>query len=209
MYSQGGMTESPKPLSPAGMQSHQLGHESSMSRQRSPSLTTQFQQQQFGRRPSGRASPTGMSLPSPHGLSQGPKLPTLPGLAPPDSRYTIMSQQSQNGGSPSPSTANSPGTAFQAPRPGHQLSQQQSGMDANVFAGGDRGVWAYCQTLEEKLKTLQDAIATLQNEKKQAADKITSQQDQINRLVDENNYFRNQAQNGQNQSQHSAVSGSS
>ncbi|KAG4428166.1 hypothetical protein IFR05_016351 [Cadophora sp. M221] len=89
MFSQSGMTESPKPLSPGDMHSHQLGHDpSSINRQRSPSPTTQLQQQPFGRRQSGRSSPPamslGMSLPSPHGTSLVPKLPALSGLAPPD-----------------------------------------------------------------------------------------------------------------------------
>jgi hypothetical protein len=105
MFSQSGMTESPKPLSPAGMHSHQLGHDpSSINRQRSPSLATQFQQQNFGRRQSGRASPTNMSLPSPHTSSQGPKLPAISGLAPPEGRYTLSSQtptsQNPNGAHP-------------------------------------------------------------------------------------------------------------
>ncbi|KAH6686510.1 chorion transcription factor Cf2 [Verticillium dahliae] len=66
MYSQGGtMTESPKPLSPGA------AHDGTgLSRQRSPSLTQQFQQQHFGRRPSDRHTPPGFasnSAPSANG----------------------------------------------------------------------------------------------------------------------------------------------
>ncbi|KAI9814726.1 MAG: hypothetical protein M1827_002992 [Pycnora praestabilis] len=99
IFSQGGITESPKPLSPAGMNAHQLGHpeSSGMNRTRSPSLTQQFQQQRFGRRDSGRTPPT-MSYPPPvhgSGNSHPPQLPSLPGLhAPPDSRFTLPSQSS-------------------------------------------------------------------------------------------------------------------
>lgn len=200
IFSQGGMTESPKPLSPAGMQSHQLGHDSSISRQRSPSLTTQFQQQHFGRRQSGRASPTGMSLPSPHATSQGPKLPALSGLAPPDQRYTLTSQTTgqhgmPNGGSQVQSGASSPGTAFQPPRSG-PLHQQGSGSgeSANVFASGDRGIWAYCQTLEDREKKMEVEINNLRNEKQQAVDQIKTQQEQINRLSEEVAFLRGQAQ---------------
>lgn len=54
IYSQSGMTESPKPLSPG------TGHDTAnIARQRSPSLTQQFQQQQFGRRPSERNTSPG------------------------------------------------------------------------------------------------------------------------------------------------------
>jgi hypothetical protein len=49
-----------------------------ISRQRTPSLTTQFQQQHFGRRQSGPASPV-MSLPTSHSN----KLPAVPALARP------------------------------------------------------------------------------------------------------------------------------
>ncbi|EEY18395.1 chorion transcription factor Cf2 [Verticillium alfalfae VaMs.102] len=66
MYSQGGtMTESPKPLSPGA------AHDGTgLSRQRSPSLTQQFQQQHFGRRQSDRHTPPGFasnSAPSANG----------------------------------------------------------------------------------------------------------------------------------------------
>jgi hypothetical protein len=202
MYSQSGMTESPKPLSPAGIQQHQLGHDPSINRQRSPSLTTQFQQQHFGRRPSGRASPTGMSLPSPLAMSPGPKLPSLPGLAPPDPRYTVLSQNPvQNGGSQAPSAGNSPSTAFPPPRSGPQPPQQGGPDNNNVFADGNRGVWAYCQTLEERVKVLQDEVTTLRHEKKQAQDQILGQQDQLNRLSEENSFLRNQVQASQKQNQ--------
>ncbi|KAH7326742.1 hypothetical protein B0I35DRAFT_475358 [Stachybotrys elegans] len=77
MYSQSGMTESPKALSP-GVQSQDSS--SHMARQRSPNLTQQMQQQQqhpYGRRPS--------DMQSPHSTQSRPKLPGLshPGLAAP------------------------------------------------------------------------------------------------------------------------------
>lgn len=207
MFSQSGMTESPKPLSPAGMHSHQLGHDpSSINRQRSPSLTTQFQQQHFGRRQSGRASPTNMSLPNPH-ATQGPKLPAISGLAPPDQRYTLTSQtptpQNPNGshpvqqGQPMPTTT-SPSSMFQPPLPGRGGSghhQQGSGdSSANLFAGGDRGVWQYVQTLEERVKQLSDKVVNMESTEK-------SQGDKVKRLEEEVNYLRNQLQ-AQNQLPH-------
>ncbi|RKK37949.1 hypothetical protein BFJ67_g12115, partial [Fusarium oxysporum f. sp. cepae] len=65
MYSQTGITESPKPLSP-GVQGHDSNN---LARQRSPSLTQQLQQAQFGRRAS--------DLQSPHNSQSRPKLPGL------------------------------------------------------------------------------------------------------------------------------------
>ncbi|KAF5666721.1 zinc finger protein crol gamma [Fusarium denticulatum] len=65
MYSQTGITESPKPLSP-GVQGHDANN---LARQRSPSLTQQLQQAQFGRRAS--------DLQSPHNSQPRPKLPGL------------------------------------------------------------------------------------------------------------------------------------
>jgi hypothetical protein len=212
LFSQSGMTESPKPLSPAGMISHQLGHDPShMNRQRSPSLTTQFQQQHFGRRQSGRSSPTGMSLPSPH--SQGPKLPAIAGLAPPDQRYTLTSQtpgqpNTSNGG---PTT--SPSTMYQPPmgsgRPTNPPHQQGSGVGSNnLFADGDRGVWAYVQSLEDKVKQMADQLTTLENEKKSHREQVIQQQDQINRLSQEVFSLRGQ-QSSQSQALQAPVSGHS
>lgn len=194
MYSQSGMTESPKPLSPGGMHSHQLGQDSSLNRQRSPSLTTQFQQQHFGRRQSGRASPTGMSLPSPHGA--GPKLPALAGLAPPEQRYTLSNQPNQHG-PPTPGPT-SPSTMYQAQggsvpgRGGHQGSGSgDSG--SNLFASGERGVWTYAQTLEGQVKQLSDKVLAMESKEK-------SQEDKINRLEQELFSLRNQLNSLQQQS---------
>jgi Zinc finger, C2H2 type/C2H2-type zinc finger len=117
ILSQGGMTESPKPLSPAGMLSHQLGHgdnlggSTSGNRLRSPSLTQQMQQQQYGRKPGGRTPPPVLPAPggsgSSHhhhhqhqhhhssGASGSPHhLPAIShhGLPPPEPRYTLASQ---------------------------------------------------------------------------------------------------------------------
>nr|XP_036585360.1 zinc finger protein crol gamma [Colletotrichum truncatum]KAF6795257.1 zinc finger protein crol gamma [Colletotrichum truncatum] len=59
IYSQSGMTESPKPLSPGA--AHDTNN---IARQRSPSLTQQFQQQHFGRRPSERNTSPAFAAPA-------------------------------------------------------------------------------------------------------------------------------------------------
>ncbi|ESZ98261.1 hypothetical protein SBOR_1357 [Sclerotinia borealis F-4128] len=214
MFSQSGMTESPKPLSPAGMHSHQLGHDSaSITRQRSPSLTTQFQQQHFGRHQSGRSPPPGMSLPSPHS-AQGPKLPALTGLAPPDTRFTLNSQlsnqQSPGNGqqgsqqqqliqqSTSPTSLFQPSNSLQnRGPPSHQGSGDNSN---NLFASGASGVWAYVNTMEEKLKLFSDKVLAMEAKDKNQEDKIKAQDEKVNQLSEELVSLRRQL-SSQNQSQ--------
>ncbi|KAM5356322.1 hypothetical protein ACJ41O_002968 [Fusarium nematophilum] len=125
MYSQTGITESPKPLSP-GVQGHDANN---MARQRSPSLTQQLQQQQYGRRTS--------DLQSPHSAQPRPK---LPGLSHPEFA--------------------APGSAgFSHARSGS--GTQAANESGNMFAQSDPSVWAYIQTLEEKVKVLSDKVSSL------------------------------------------------
>ncbi|GAB7359201.1 hypothetical protein MBLNU230_g5860t1 [Neophaeotheca triangularis] len=82
---QGVMTESPGPLSPsAPVDQHRLSTSdpagsSGVHRNRSPSLTTQFQQAHFGRG-SGRGTPPSTQFPPSHSSKGAPQLPILPGL---------------------------------------------------------------------------------------------------------------------------------
>lgn len=195
IFSQGGMTESPKPLSPAGIASHQLGHsDSSIHRNRSPSLTQQFQQHHYGRRTSTRTSPP-MGLPPPMtsgSQSSAPQLPSLPGLTPPDPRFTLHSQASgptqpqqsgvqagQSGkhhasGSGNPSNYHSQSSAgLGGPAStnnshsshGHSIHGRSSGESAsNLFTTGNDGLWAYVRSLEERLNRLQDEVVSLRTQ---------------------------------------------
>jgi hypothetical protein len=209
VFSHSGMTESPKPLSPAGINSHQLGHDSGhINRQRSPSLTTQFQQAHFGRRDSSRGSPQ-MSLPSPH----GPKLPALsglapPGLAPPGPSYTLPSQASvqqhpSNGLPPSPLQPVSgnqsyqpqmvgahPGRSGLSGPPQHQHSSSGDSTSNNTYTPVDRGLLPYIQNLEEKVKQLSERVIILENAERMS-------EARINQLTDElRGQSRNQSQSG-------------
>ncbi|KAL6858630.1 hypothetical protein J3F83DRAFT_750438 [Trichoderma novae-zelandiae] len=105
-------------------------------RPRSPSLSQQLQQQQMGRRQS--------EMQSPHGGQGRPKLPALnnPGYVP--------------AGSPGFPHGRPP-TATAAPAP-------PSGDSGNMFAQSDPSVWAYIQTLEEKVKSLSDKVVGLDHE---------------------------------------------
>ncbi|KAL7930916.1 hypothetical protein V8C35DRAFT_311744 [Trichoderma chlorosporum] len=129
LYSQAGVPEAGKPLSPGGVQGHDG---SGVVRQRSPSLSQQLQQQQMGRRQS--------EMQSPHGGQNRPKLPGLthPGYA----------------------SAGSPG--FSHGRP--PTATASSGDSGNMFAQSDPSVWAYIQTLEERVKSLSDKVVLLDHE---------------------------------------------
>ena len=63
----------------------------------------------------------------------------------------------------------------------------------NLFASGERGVWAYVQSLEDKVKQLSDKVYNMENNEKMS-------QEKIQRLSDEVVSLRNQL-NAQNQQQ--------
>lgn len=117
VYSQSGMTESPKPLSP--------GHDANnIARQRSPSLTQQFQQQHYGRRPSDRHTPPAFAA------------------------------SAAQAGAASAAAAHARGSSG---------TQSGSGTEngGNMFAT-DPGVWAYIQSLEDKVKQLSDKVTAFE-----------------------------------------------
>ncbi|MCJ1340492.1 hypothetical protein MMC09_005788 [Bachmanniomyces sp. S44760] len=182
VFAQGGMTESPKPLSPGGG-SHP---DANIHRNRSPSLTQQFQQQHFGRRSTNHGPTATVGLPPPMTGSNphptAPQLPSLPGLTPPEPRYTLPSQVTHGppplvgqGIHPGGPTATSP--SFPPP-----LSHQQTGLSSTSNSLSSHGtphnnnsgdganlplgqatdrVWAYIRGLEAKVDRLQDEVADL------------------------------------------------
>lgn len=134
MYSQSGMTESPKPLSPGAAQANQPGHDgsSSIARQRSPSHTSQFQQQHFGHRQSDRHTPPGLSLPSPLASA---KLPGVSGFAAP------------------PYPAQSAMAAAALAGAGHSTRAQQQQQPHSAGSDGPySNTMAYIQSLEAKVE---------------------------------------------------------
>ncbi|MCJ1366530.1 hypothetical protein MMC16_005659 [Acarospora aff. strigata] len=194
IFSQGGMTESPKPLSPACASSRQLGHsESNLHRNRSPSLKQPFQQHHYGRRASARTPPP-LGLPPPisgGNQSNPPQLPSLPGLTPPDPRFTLHSQGSassqlqqsglqagqpgthQAGGGGTPSAfhpQSSTGVGGTSSSDSHSgRGQSAHGPTAgdpsnNMFATGTDGLWAYVRGLEERMNRLQDEVISLKSQ---------------------------------------------
>jgi len=92
------------------------------------------------------------------------------------------------------------------PTRGHPGGPQHQGSGSgdtsnNLFAAGDRGVWAYVQSLEDKVKQLSEKVQQMESKEK-------SQEDKINRLSEEVFSLRNQL-NAQNQPQHPSNQGQS
>ncbi len=184
VFAQGGMTESPKPLSPAGMTSQQLGHsDTGIRRNRSPSLTQQFQHAQYGRRSTGNNISPPLSLPPPNpgaGHPNAPQLPSLSGLNPPENRFTLHSQatgptqahpvapnsltghQTHGPNSPSypPGTTSSANNSLSSHSTGPQTSFDRS---HSLSAQSNEQLWAYARSLEAKIDRLQDEVASLKN----------------------------------------------
>lgn len=183
VFAQGGMTESPKPLSPGGMTSHQLGHpDSSIHRNRSPSLTQQFQQSHFGRRTTGHNTSPPMGLPPPHpgaSHSHAPQLPSLPGLTPPEPRFTLHSQapgssqlhSSAPNSIPAPLGPHSPSYPLgNMSSANNSLSSHSTGPPTsfdrthNVYGQPNDQLWAYVQALQTQVNRLQDEVTSLKSQ---------------------------------------------
>lgn len=135
MYSQSGMTESPKALSP-GIP----GHDSSnANRQRSPGLSQQLQQQQLGRRQS--------ELQSPH---SGQAQPKLPGLSHPG--YSAANSTGfSHGRTPSGPPSNNDSR--------NMFAQSDPSLWAYVQAVEDK-----FKAMEDHFKAMSDKILSLEHE---------------------------------------------
>ncbi|KFY92893.1 hypothetical protein V498_04685, partial [Pseudogymnoascus sp. VKM F-4517 (FW-2822)] len=201
LFAQTAMTESPKPISPGAMSSLQLGHghdpslsssSAGLTRQRSPSLATQVQQRDFGRRQQQQQQGSQGGQGGERIGSGGPKLPALSGLAPPEARFIIPSQGGANGvsGTSAASAGGGGGGAGQQQfRAGMQqqqqqqqqqgLQQQQGGPDTNTnLFSSERGVWTYIQSLEEKVDRLTERVVGMEGVERR-------QEERIRKLVEE------------------------
>jgi hypothetical protein len=164
VFAQGGMTESPKPLSPRQQEQHRLGaRNNSLPGSRSPNMSHHIHQQSLARGAGRGTPPTGLGPPT---ANIGPHLPSLPGLNPMASK-----QGSQSAKSNGPNMlqhqpmAAPPGTASQ---PGSISSHGGSGSSIREVMGGQVDVWQYVREMEARMarteKEHTDMIATLQNE---------------------------------------------
>ncbi|KAF1945510.1 hypothetical protein EJ02DRAFT_46256 [Clathrospora elynae] len=161
VFAQGGMTESPRPLSPGQQEQHRLGApESSLPGSRSPSLSHHIHQQNYAR---GRGTPP-MGL-APPNANSGPHLPSLPGLSPMPPK-----QGSQGGKGNGPSMLQhqpmaAPGVNSQ---PSSMSSHGGSGSSMREVMGSQVDVWQNVREIESRMARMEkehnEKISSLQNE---------------------------------------------
>jgi hypothetical protein len=179
------VTESPRPLSPNALTSHQGGHgpEGSsiqLHRSHSPGMSQPFQQQPFSRSgpsqgPVTNHAASGLGLPPPQ--PGAPQLPPPPGMGPSDTRFSLHNPGSVQ----PPSAATKHGSSL-----GHSTNHSGSlsskaGLDATagngthlpgphdpsfVEQGRDREdkLWAYIRSVHEELAGLKSEVAALRSQ---------------------------------------------
>ncbi|KAI5861816.1 hypothetical protein GGS23DRAFT_575026 [Durotheca rogersii] len=163
MYAQSTMTESPKPLSPSGIQGHDSAN---INRQRSPSLTVQLQH--FARHQTDRHTPP------------------VPGFPPTDAvRYAASAANVQNpitippvSGSSSQSIVANTGPDHSRTSSGHGQNGSGDSSSNNIFAT-DQGIWAYIHSLEEQVRHLNDRVQALEATERSHEEKITYLADEM------------------------------
>ncbi|KAL1977652.1 hypothetical protein VTN31DRAFT_511 [Thermomyces dupontii] len=165
-------TESPKPVSPSGLVSNQLGHDNNNSSSNnnnnnssnanpshphSPNPSSQYQASHYNRPP----PPASIGLPPPQ--LGAPQLPPPPGLTPPDSRYTLHSQAPVSPNLPGkPSGSQNHANSHSAS--GGESGQPQFSSDA-ANAQGEQSredkLWAYIRSVHEELSVLRTEVVAL------------------------------------------------
>ncbi|KUI67914.1 Transcriptional regulator prz1 [Cytospora mali] len=177
-----GITESPKPLSPA------VHDQSSVARQHSPGATGQYQQQQpYARHPPERDTHPGAPLPPSHGESPQTQL------------LASFEQGPDTSQVPQPSAVLSANESAHSRITGEPASHLSSGdSSANLFAQGDQGLWAYIQQLEEKNKEQSEnselKLNDLNSRLERAYGQIGDLTDEVGGLRDEVNSLRKELQ---------------
>ena len=169
IFPPGSMTESPKPLSPGAPPGapHAAHPEGGLYRNRSPSMTSQFQQQSYGRC-SGRRSPPPASMAAPSTTTGQLPPPHLSSLNPPDARYTLPSQ----GPAHPPTGPTGPPTHMSGGSLSHSNSLSSHGPSAKgsgensaaVFSPREDRLWAYVKSLEDRVNGLQGEVASLKDQ---------------------------------------------
>ncbi|GAB1212012.1 hypothetical protein ATERTT37_001138 [Aspergillus terreus] len=159
------VTDSPKPLSPNGLTSHQLGHgPESLHRSHSPGMAQPFQQPPYAR-PS-QAPVTNHTAPS-LGLPP-PQLPPPPGMGSSDSRFALQPgpkhapshSHSSNHGGPLPSPAGpetSANNGAHLPIP-HDSSYVEQARER------EEKLWAYIRSVHDEVSSLKTEVAALRSQ---------------------------------------------
>jgi len=176
MFAQAGMTESPKALSP-GLQAQDSGN---ATRQRSPSLTSQFQQQQFGRHQTDRRTSPGSYSETFNMTTSDAETHLVPGYATADAARFAASVVGEQ-------ATSQPGTEHSAQQqilsssvtghnrtPSGNIQNGGSGDSAsnNIFAT-DHGIWAYIHGLEEQVRILGERVHAMEATERSQEEKIT------------------------------------
>ncbi|CAO2649072.1 Nn.00g100210.m01.CDS01 [Neocucurbitaria sp. VM-36] len=161
VFAQGGMTESPKPLSPGQQEQHRLGAtEGSLHGSRSPNVSQHMHQQNFAR--SRGTPPMGLAPPP---ANSGPHLPSLPGLNPMAPKQGSQGGKASNLNMLQHQQMAAPGTASQ---PGSMSSHGGSGSSMREVMGNQVDVWQYVREIESRMARMEkehnERISTLQNE---------------------------------------------
>ncbi|KAK6432296.1 hypothetical protein LTR95_011533 [Oleoguttula sp. CCFEE 5521] len=164
---QGIMTESPKPLSPGQPpDQHRLSVSdpslsSSLNRNRSPSLTTQFQQAHFGRNSSTRTPPQPVSNFSHSQNNNQPQLPPLPSLGNAAVSQARIGLQASSYPGPSSLQHQVP-SQHQSSQPGSLSSHGRSSgssmrdvLSGNQPSDGTNELWTYVRNLEGRFDAMQ------------------------------------------------------
>jgi hypothetical protein len=154
MFGQGGITESPKPLSPGQQELRLAGQDGSMPR--SPNMHPSFT------RGAGRgSSPMGMAPPQSNG---GPHLPALPGLNP-----GMPSKQGSQGGKGNGPSMLQQQVTGPGSQPGSMSSHSGSGASTREIMGNQNAdVWQMVRDVQARMarmeKEHENKISTLQTE---------------------------------------------
>jgi hypothetical protein len=152
VFAQGGMTESPKPLSPGqtDQQHHRIGMGQSapLPGGRSPSMSQHILSQQYALGAGRDSSPLGLPPPS---NSNAPQLPQLPGLGP---GINMSSKAGANkvgvgpGHPPSMLHQQVPGPTVNSNPGSHSSHGASSGGSMREIIGND--IWGYVRQIEER-----------------------------------------------------------
>ncbi|KAF2156906.1 hypothetical protein K461DRAFT_6973 [Myriangium duriaei CBS 260.36] len=151
------VTESPRPLSPRGGDHHRLSVSDPQGlRNRSPSLTSNYQSPHYSSRSSGQSIPV-----QPHLTSHAPQLPSLPSLtaghhavqppalvAPPTFPAHHTTSQAHPSSGP-PVSGSNPGSLSSH---GHS----SSGSMRDILGSDPQDLYAYIRSLEQRFSRMQD-----------------------------------------------------
>ncbi|KAF2280763.1 uncharacterized protein EI97DRAFT_497526 [Westerdykella ornata] len=181
VFSQGGMTESPKPLSPGQADQHRLGaHDGTLpSHPRSPNMGQQMHQQNFSRRTGRGSSPRALGPPQQH--AGGPQLPPLHGMA-----------QGGKGSGPSMLHQQIPGPGTES-QPGSMSSHGGSGSSMREIMGRPTvDVWQTVREMENRMARMEEEhqkrIQSLQEEVTKLRAQLAHQHVEASAPHQENNH---------------------